>query len=620
MLVLADKVSRKYGIKQYLEEGKDGKRNEYDERVPLSGDLNILNSTIKLGGLKNNKENYRNYVLSFQEDDISNDDLTRICTSFINLLSVGYSKYEYVAYAEAHRPRIKADDKGNKRYLHVHISIARYSPELGRQLDLGHNGSYVKTGGRMREFNLWKDWIENIYGLKKTVNNSLGSSNKNISFETGKIKDKNDSSKYNINNFRIELLKEIEKNISLFKNYNHLKEQLLNLQMIDSMKQSTSKARVPYLTLVLNSGQKVRLKGELFSHENFEEEKQKLLNPKEIDNTYKEANERKDISMPLELKNLLAMRKDKITKDLKSVREKAEKRIQKEDDELIPLSIEEYKSWKRKLEYKTSTNKVKEPEFIHSNPLSYHVNFIEEENQKKIESSEVEIRIIKQILDPKLLLLMLEKSHNLNINLYQCLKNKKGEHRIRAGKRNLNVADFLTKEINMNWEQAFLYLRDAFVLQTKERDQRRELEEKEENKRRVKNVDSYRYNRISYQNKIFIDIYKEKTDFDLSDFYIKKYPDKVVLTSKKLDIEIVDKGDVIESINTPHSNIKDRVRLHLDIAEAKGWNLNTMETTGSQEFIDETARQIELRYWYSINHVEQNDDVDKQKGSRSRNR
>ena len=56
------------------------------------------------------------------------------------------------------------------------------------------------------------------------------------------------------------------------------------------------------------------------------------------------------------------------------------------------------------------------------------------------------------------------------------------------------------------------------------------------------------------------------------------------------------------------------------MAQAKGWDINNLENTGSQEFLNEMDRQIELRYWYSINHVEQNDDVDKQKGSRSRNR
>lgn len=68
--------------------------------------------------------------------------------------------------------------------------------------------------------------------------------------------------------------------------------------------------------------------------------------------------------------------------------------------------------------------------------------------------------------------------------------------------------------------------------------------------------------------------------------------DIVYITSKTQDIDIVDYGDVIEAKS---KNIKEQVKLMLDIATAKGWDLSQIEVNGSQEFKEESFKQIEAR-------------------------
>jgi hypothetical protein len=179
MLVIFDTRTRKIGVVKYYKEGTNGDRNIKDRRVPLYGDMDVLDEAIMLAIQKDYKESYRNYVLSFEEDDMTPEKLKRIVESFIQQVTSGYKEGEVVIYAEAHYPKIKTkvNDVAEviKRRIHAHVSFARYSPILDKAVDLGHHGSldeYGKTkvskkaGGRTTEFELWKKQIEKEYGLK----------------------------------------------------------------------------------------------------------------------------------------------------------------------------------------------------------------------------------------------------------------------------------------------------------------------------------------------------------------------------------------------------------------------------------------------------------------------
>ena len=86
---------------------------------------------------------------------------------------------------------------------------------------------------------------------------------------------------------------------------------------------------------------------------------------------------------------------------------------------------------------------------------------------KKARGSErqSEFQEIKQRLDARRLLAELSQSHGVIPEKYEVTKGKDGGDRIKCGTRNLNVSDFLTRELNMNWNDAAKTLRDSYARQ-----------------------------------------------------------------------------------------------------------------------------------------------------------
>lgn len=68
---------------------------------------------------------------------------------------------------------------------------------------------------------------------------------------------------------------------------------------------------------------------------------------------------------------------------------------------------------------------------------------------------------IKRTLDARLLLAHLSQSHGLQPDRFTITKGKDGGDRIQCGARNLNVSDFLTKEMNLPWKDAEQILRQV---------------------------------------------------------------------------------------------------------------------------------------------------------------
>jgi Large polyvalent protein-associated domain 7 len=73
---------------------------------------------------------------------------------------------------------------------------------------------------------------------------------------------------------------------------------------------------------------------------------------------------------------------------------------------------------------------------------------------------------IRATLDAGRLLAALAHTHGLIVEKYAIGKGADGGDRIRAGSRNLNVSDFLTKEMNLSWEEAAQLLRETYRAQT----------------------------------------------------------------------------------------------------------------------------------------------------------
>ena len=77
-----------------------------------------------------------------------------------------------------------------------------------------------------------------------------------------------------------------------------------------------------------------------------------------------------------------------------------------------------------------------------------------------------EFQEIKATLDAYRLLAALSHSHGLVVGKYQVKKGRDGSDRIQAGSLNLNVSDFLTKEMNLPWSEAAQLMREQYRAQT----------------------------------------------------------------------------------------------------------------------------------------------------------
>ncbi|WP_321969207.1 LPD7 domain-containing protein [Paraburkholderia tropica] len=82
---------------------------------------------------------------------------------------------------------------------------------------------------------------------------------------------------------------------------------------------------------------------------------------------------------------------------------------------------------------------------------------------------------IRATLDAGRLLAALAHSHGVIVEKYSIGKGADGGDRIRAGSRNLNVSDFLTKEMNLPWEEAAQLLRDTYRAYAPRRTPERDL-------------------------------------------------------------------------------------------------------------------------------------------------
>ncbi|KOE79461.1 relaxase [Vibrio alginolyticus] len=129
------------GIKEYLEEGikngRDYSRNELDERVILEGNLQRTDDIIKT--MEGDAQRYLHITLSFKEDHIDETTLNAVTQEFKAFTMKAYQDDEYAFYAEAHLPKIKSYvDKSSgetvERKPHIHVVIPQKNLLTGKRL------------------------------------------------------------------------------------------------------------------------------------------------------------------------------------------------------------------------------------------------------------------------------------------------------------------------------------------------------------------------------------------------------------------------------------------------------------------------------------------------------
>ncbi|MFW2528549.1 LPD7 domain-containing protein, partial [Aliarcobacter butzleri] len=171
------KVGRK-GLVNYLKYGKrfdsDLTRKDKDNTISLYGDINMLEACEKYC-IKNKqwKNNYEHITLSFTKEEMEDfsklDDeeyiqkLKDITEEYIKHRTSGYDlANEVVAYAEAHEPKMKINEKGKERLTHIHIGISKLNILDDTQIKTTfYNNSYISE--------TFNTYICNKYGLEMVV-------------------------------------------------------------------------------------------------------------------------------------------------------------------------------------------------------------------------------------------------------------------------------------------------------------------------------------------------------------------------------------------------------------------------------------------------------------------
>lgn len=161
------------GIKEYLESGqKDGRdysRDELDERVILSGDLELTDAIIN--HMNKTGERYLHITLAFKEDEVSPKMLREITEDFKQFAMTAFDSDEYNFYAEAHLPKIKTytDQKTGElieRKPHIHIVIPEYNLLSERNLN-----PFGKVDQQTKFLEAFQEHINAKYGLASPKDN-----------------------------------------------------------------------------------------------------------------------------------------------------------------------------------------------------------------------------------------------------------------------------------------------------------------------------------------------------------------------------------------------------------------------------------------------------------------
>lgn len=540
------------GVRDYYLHGTNGDRNKKDKRVVLSGDLNTLSHTIDLAHQMNYKETYRNIVLSFNEDYIKHETLLSIVNDFKRQYLAGYDEEEYVFYAEAHLPKLKikkdpVTGKITHRKPHIHMTIPIYSPKLDKALSLGNHRQ------RLKELETWKTVIEKKYGLKPAQNAS-------IKTDITQLHDTKLQRRQMILDICRQVITE-----NLYKKIldrHSLKMVLLdNVKDIEDIRESTHKAKTAYFSIKFKDIDKpIRIKGDLFSvdHLKFREARETLLNQR-LDSKYYEAALPRVV--PITLQNRLDSYYNNRCAYISTREVKARTR-------------EKNAVYDNTQETKLCVNDAPLVSSQKSRPLTSVIQTMIQDIQDDIDTKNINehYKKYKKTLTPQYVFTLLR----INKDKY-AVSMTNNEYRITCGKRHLNIHDFLTKEMNLSWHEAKKMMDKAYQQQSLI-----------ESQKMIKRNNVF----VCYQDKIFYSVYKVKLEHDLQNYYVKVVNDIVYITSKTQDIDIVDYGDVIEAKG---KNIKEQVKLMLDIATAKGWDLSQIEVNGSQEFKEESFKQIEAR-------------------------
>ncbi|MBD9358939.1 LPD7 domain-containing protein [Methylomonas albis] len=469
------------GIKDYLEDGqkqgRDYSREELDERVILDGDLKLTDAIIHK--MNNDGDKYLHITLAFKEDEISRDSLQAITQDFKAFAFSAFQDDEYSFYAEAHLPRIKSYTHAKtgevvERKPHIHIVIPKYN---------------LLSGESLNPFGLVERQVKYLEAIQETLNNRYGlaspKDNRRALFTDDSemlSRYKGDTFKGGNKVFKSALLTELlERQITDYDDFKTLLAEQGEVKIRNEGKDNEYLWIKPHAG---GDGKGINLRDAAFSRDFIElshvQKMQQLATESRYETTtpprdnqaqYDQALQEWHKQRAKEIKYVyLGKRSQYDAYKQATVEEKAKLLIDREQrfyQKHLPEPIEEDRLTDTNTDHLETTD-LKPATQLDPGPKTSVTGQLLHDHKAEIErvASNQEFAIIKQNLEAKRLLARLSHSHGVNPDKYPISKGQDGGDRIQAGTRKLNVSDFLTKELNLDYRTAGQILREVYQEQT----------------------------------------------------------------------------------------------------------------------------------------------------------
>ena len=495
------------GIAEYLEYGRKQDRHytrdELDQRVILEGDLSITNSLIDSIDTKElTTERYLHITLAFKEDHISNETLSEITQEFKSFAMSAYQSNEYDFYAEAHIPKIKSlVDKRTgelvERKPHIHIVIPKINIETGKRLTpfemIEIDKKYIDSFQEVtnEKYNLAspkihvrQQFTDGSELISRTKGDEFYGAHRGVKVDiVDRILDKNITSMYD---FKADLISQGWE----VKERNKGKEnEYLNIKKPSDKKGINLKDNVFQTQFISLSPDK---KNEALAHsgsryseshqDNYKASQQAHTDLKVWEETRSYEVRFLHSGNRASYRNLSAQDKqDFLIQKMATVAQHKPMEPKLSSVEQIQQNLERSRSQLVEVKQKLAEitpEKIQKlmHERTQGKALIQALRFVLKEHGKEplmqlqrvsninsqsqsntiekgnADISKQEVTVIKKHLNAEKLLDSLSRSHGLNKEKYSVTKSEAGD-RIKCGSRNLNVSDFLTKEINLSWKE-----------------------------------------------------------------------------------------------------------------------------------------------------------------------
>lgn len=450
------------GIKAYLEEGRkagrEGDREMLDERVTLAGDLDFLDGVIN--GMNKRGDRYLHITLSFREDAVSRKTLQAVVADFKAFAFSAYEDDEYHCYAEAHLPRIKSypnQESGAsiERKPHIHVVIPQQNLLTGRHLN-----PFGRVANQTLFLEAFQEQVNATYGLASPKDHPrLG-----MTGEADVLSRlKGDVFQGANRGLKAEILAAVvERGITDTGAFRDLVAEFGEVRVRNAGKDNE------YLN-VKSAGAKrgVNLKETAFSRGWIERslaEKQALL-AAEVGG-YSEPG-RATVLAPAMAKRLAEWHsiRARELKYLNSGHRKpyaAYRAAEPDEKRAIVAELEQRFVVKYRGQAVGAETGI---EVLPQTPVRQLVVDLAGAREQRVRQADPAMVEIKQQLDGRSLLAAVSHSHGVDSDKYVITSGQDGGDRIRCGSRQLNVSDFLTKELHVPWREAEPLLQRVYAAQ-----------------------------------------------------------------------------------------------------------------------------------------------------------